>query len=65
MTKHETHTDERRGGTGALTKPDTDRIRETWRAYITSKCNLTLELYSLIMQAELLTDESPEIQLSF
>lgn len=64
MPKHEAHTNEQHSFY-AHSKSNTERIRRTRRAYITSKCNLTLELYSLIMQAELLIDDSPKIQLSF
>ena len=64
MPKHETHTNEPYS-LCAHSKSNTDRIQRIQCAYITGKCNLTLELYSLIMQAELLIDDSPNIQLSF
>lgn len=63
MTKHETHTNEQYSFY-AYSKSNTERIPGTRCAYIMSKCNLTLELYSLIMQAELLIDDSRKIQLS-
>lgn len=63
ISKHESA--DERCSSCAHNKSNTGRIRRTQRAYIRSKCNLTPELRLLIMQAEVLIDDLPKIQLSF